>query len=463
MADTGAVDVRGYRAIKAAAQELGVPIGDLLALSRNNDPFFAGSPANVKAGEWFADLWSRFGYSTGVHLRRIHYQVLSTQLECPDGAVYENTERCWGLLEGAAANARALGLVTPDALVDRRNPPPTINAGVAQPERDGPSWSWEEPVWHLPAINADIAWNLELSIGEINVEGYEYDQADQPVLLEVWVEKSTMNDVLGPLCAVLGVNLVSSLGFQSITSAVSLLVRAAGHAKPARVLYISDFDPAGERMPVAMARQVEFWHRHFAKDIDLKITPLVLTQEQVETYDLPRTPIKVSDRRRAGFEERRGEGAVELDALEALHPGVLAQVVRQAVQVYRDPDLAGRLSSTGSVAKRSANDSWQAAAAPHAEQLERIRSDARRTIALHQDRLSALAADLDAELAPLRAELDELRPVVERLADEVRIELPQRPSGETTDVDESGWLFDAGRDYFGQLAAYRSHKLGGSR
>ena len=35
--------------------------------------------------------------------------------------------------------------------------------------------------------------------------------------------------------------------------------------------------------------------------------------------------------RREKFEERFGAGANELDALEALHPGVLAEIVEQAI------------------------------------------------------------------------------------------------------------------------------------
>jgi hypothetical protein len=48
------------------------------------------------------------------------------------------------------------------------------------------------------------------------------------------------------------------------------------------------------------------------------LTPLALTLAQVQQYRLPRIPIKESDRRKPGFEDTYGEGAVELDALEAL-------------------------------------------------------------------------------------------------------------------------------------------------
>ena len=70
-------------------------------------------------------------------------------------------------------------------------------------------------------------------------------------------------------------------------------------------------------MPVAVAHQIEFWLQDYTPGADINLTPLALTRDQVITYQLPRIPIKESDARKAGFEERYGAGAVELDALEA--------------------------------------------------------------------------------------------------------------------------------------------------
>jgi hypothetical protein len=83
------------------------------------------------------------------------------------------------------------------------------------------------------------------------------------------------------------------------------------------VIYISDFDPAGNGMPVSVARKIEhILRRDGHDDLDIRIDPLVLTAEQVERYRLPRIPIKETDARKRHFEARFGTGAVELDALE---------------------------------------------------------------------------------------------------------------------------------------------------
>ena len=119
---------RGYDAIKALAKEVGVRVPDLLVLAEKNDPFYAGSPAQRAKAEWFASLWARFRYTTGVHLRRVHYRLVSGEARehKHDGMPYENTEGCWDYMSEAGKYARYLSLVRPDAFEDHRNPPPHI-------------------------------------------------------------------------------------------------------------------------------------------------------------------------------------------------------------------------------------------------------------------------------------------------------------------------------------------------
>ena len=69
----------GYEKIKRLAKEKKCNVTDLLILARQNDPFYTGSATQKAMAEWFAELWQRFGYSTGVHLRRVHYQLVSQE------------------------------------------------------------------------------------------------------------------------------------------------------------------------------------------------------------------------------------------------------------------------------------------------------------------------------------------------------------------------------------------------
>jgi hypothetical protein len=457
---------RGYEAIKALAKGCRVRVADLLVLAEKNDPFYAGLPAQRAKAEWFAALWTRFRFTTGVHLRRVHYRVVSTDVpeRKHDGTPYENTEGCWDYLGEAGKYARYLRLVRPDAFEDHRNPPPHIFMAPNGPCPSPAARLSALEDWLLPWIETDLSALLSLPFPTVEpIEGYTYGAVDQPYLVEVWVEKSTMDDVLLPLCEELHVNLVTSVGFQSITSAIRLLQRAdkvMKLGKPTRIFYISDFDPAGDGMPVAVARQVEYWLQDFAPGVDIKLTPLALTREQVITYQLPRIPIKDSDARKAGFEERYGEGAVELDALEALYPGTLADLVQEAIEPYRNLDLAASFAEADTEAEEIAIQLWEEQITPYREEVEAIAEEARAIAGPYQHQLAEMDADLQAKLAPLRERVERLRHAVEVEMGGFCPALPPRPEAETDPVDEDTWLFDGQRDYLTQLAIFKARKNG---
>lgn len=74
--------MNGYDRIKQVKADLRkrgikVNIPDLLALASINDPFYSGSKGNQVCAEWFAGLWDQFGMGDGVHLRKMHYRVIS--------------------------------------------------------------------------------------------------------------------------------------------------------------------------------------------------------------------------------------------------------------------------------------------------------------------------------------------------------------------------------------------------
>src|SRR5262245_20327629 len=99
-----------YESIKEEAKLTGCVVTDLLVLSRNNDPFYQ-TPAKIEAAEWFADVWRQHGVSKGVHVRRIHYWLVtrSPAFKLPDGSPYENTLTCWNWLDKASLAARYQG------------------------------------------------------------------------------------------------------------------------------------------------------------------------------------------------------------------------------------------------------------------------------------------------------------------------------------------------------------------
>jgi hypothetical protein len=270
-----------------------------------------------------------------------------------------------------------------------------------------------------------------------------------------------MNDVLLPIARRYGAVLVTSVGFQSVTSAVQLITqRVQRDGKPTRLFFISDFDPAGNRMPVGLSRQIEFWLEKYAPDADIKLSTLALIRDQVQQYQLPRVPIKDSDLRKKGFEARYGEGATELDALEALRPGTLGSIVRAALDPYLDKTLEERYTETAEEAQEKAADRWREQTADLREQLAEILDDVRPIYERHREDLEQLQAALEQDLAPYRAKLEAVWRDTKRAMETFDPELPERPEAEDADEADSSWLYDSARTYVEQLGVYKAHSNG---
>jgi hypothetical protein len=266
-----------------------------------------------------------------------------------------------------------------------------------------------------------------------------------------------MNDVLEPLCRRLGVNLVTGSGHQSITSLIALLRRAQAHGRAAHVLYISDFDPGGDSMAMSVARQAQFWAQRLNIDAEISVEVVALTRQQVEEYGLPPIPIKETDKRRANFEAKHGvDGAVELDALEALRPGELARLVRQAAELWIDRNLQDRLEEAEADADEAVAGQWETATTDLRRELESIKDEAGRTL----QRYRRVIGELNAELDPLRTRLRELREEAGNRLDDMEFDLPARPEPDDPDADHDSFLYDSRRTWLEQLPYWQRHRDG---
>lgn len=469
----------GYSRIKQLKKDLRqqgvkVNIPDLLALSQSNDPFYAGSPGNTQQALWFVEQLNKVGLNVPrVHLRRVHYRLVSQDPppKLWSGKTYANDAKSWQALNCASKAARYLRLVDVENFDDRRNPDPVICMTSAQtPE---PAWcietsamSWNQ--FDLPTINVELANELDWQIPEPEVSGYGYAQSDQPVCVEVWIEKSTQEDWLLPLCRRLGANYVSGIGFQSITGAIKALKRLEefqrqGNEKPLRIFYLSDFDPAGCYMPDGTARQLEYWIEQYVPGADIRLMPLGLTDAQVRQYKLPTIPIKESDARLKNFCERWNvEGGVELDALEALRPGTMRAIVESAIRPYRDTTLIRRLNDAEEEAVETVNDAWEKHKKAFDDRLEKLKLQAKQILEPFQARLERFAEEVaDAfEASGIDDEIAQFRADVREAVEQLEIELPDRPEPEYDGDGDSDWLYDSRRDYSTQLSFYKARRHG---
>jgi hypothetical protein len=319
--------------------------------------------------------------------------------------------------------------------VEARTGPDGATPGVGLDE--GLGWyGWSVPKAELPHLYG-------MTMPKPAVTGYEYEVADQPVLIEVWCEKSTMDDVLVPLCRRIGVNIATEAkGYESLTHTVELLRRAEDYypARRAVVLYVSDNDGAGNNMPVAVARQAQFWAAKLGIDAEVMVHPIVLTNEQVAEFGLPKNT----------------DGKTELDALEALRPGELARIVEAEVKRWRAPELAGELASTGAEAQQQIRQDWEEATGELSQELAAIRADAEAIIAEYRP----VVEQVNQRLAGLEQRLADLAQRTRQAADDADWELPGRPEPEDPEAleDTGGILYDSNRHWLAQLQAYRAHK-----
>jgi hypothetical protein len=123
----------------------------LHTLDAKNDPFMVDLDYRSSRASWIAEIFSRLDLPRQVHVRLIHYKLVSQEKPVlqVDGTPYVNSEQCYGRLVDCIRDARYLGLIPANAIIDRRNPEPTIN--------------------HM--VDGDVAAEIEVTAGTIVRQG----------------------------------------------------------------------------------------------------------------------------------------------------------------------------------------------------------------------------------------------------------------------------------------------------
>jgi hypothetical protein len=134
--------------------------------------------------------------------------------------------------------------------------------------READVLDWTRIVDGSRAVDRPGRWSDPDAIIRAAVAGYRRDYwQEQPVHVEVWSEKSTVQGVLGPVLDAYGVTFRVMKGFGSFTA-----VRQAAEdsldaptGKPCVALYLGDWDPSGLHMsevdlPVRLDRYGGVWN-----------------------------------------------------------------------------------------------------------------------------------------------------------------------------------------------------------
>jgi hypothetical protein len=173
--------------------------------------------------------------------------------------------------------------------------------------------------------------------------------------VEIWLEKDALAGVILPVTSEYDVSLMVARGYASL----SFLHGAADYIGsldvPTYIYHLGDFDPSG----VNAGEKIEETLRALAPHAEIHFHRIAVTQEQIEKWDLPTRPTKISDTRSKGF----GDISVELDAIA---PGALRELVKQAIEWHLPPEYFEVLKAAEESEQRLIHSLVKALVAPPA-------------------------------------------------------------------------------------------------
>lgn len=186
---------------------------------------------------------------------------------------------------------------------------------------------WTHVVDGSRAVDRISTWSNPAEIISAAVRGYRRDYwQDQPNLVEVWSEKSTVAGVLAPVLDEYGVTFRVMKGFGSFTS-----VRQAAEDslavptdKKAVALYIGDYDPSG--MYMSEVDLPERLRRYGSEWQFIRIGVVEQDTQHLPNFD---AATKSGDMRFDWFIRNYGTKCWELDAI---NPTDLRQRVREQIE-----------------------------------------------------------------------------------------------------------------------------------
>lgn len=171
----------------------------------------------------------------------------------------------------------------------------------------------------------DDAEHLEYNV-KLMVDRFTLDrQAGQDTRLIVWCEAQGMVPQLERVANQYSVPAYSSGGFDSLTAKHAVAKQISDHGEHVEILHLGDHDPTGVHMFGSLDEDVQVFAQHYGGVVEF--TRLAVPPDQVEQFDLPTAPPKMSDNR--SFEGLTTQ-------CEALDPVTLANIVRAGIESRQD-------------------------------------------------------------------------------------------------------------------------------
>jgi hypothetical protein len=158
---------------------------------------------------------------------------------------------------------------------------------------------------------------------------------DQPVYVELWIEKDAVASVVNSVTDRWDVPLLVARGYPSETFLHSTAQQLKQTHKPCVIYQLGDHDPSG----VGAWEHTQRKLREFAPDVDITFQRIAVTPDQIDEYQLLTRPTKRSDPRAKHW----NGNSVEVDAIP---PSALRQLVERHVLSHMDRDTYFSLRAT---------------------------------------------------------------------------------------------------------------------
>lgn len=195
---------------------------------------------------------------------------------------------------------------------------------------------WGRIVDRTRFVRQNSHWQSPANIVESASTQYRIDRwSDQEAYVEVWIEKDALIGVIEDVCKRMDIPYFSCRGYTSMSemwSAGQRLIDRERHHRTI-ILHLGDHDPSG----IDMSRDIQERLRMFGSDVEVR--RLALTMDQIETFDPPPNPAKITDSRSGEYIRRFGNESWELDALD---PKYLISLIEGAIDDLEDEGVFSR-------------------------------------------------------------------------------------------------------------------------
>lgn len=230
-------------------------------------------------------------------LRQLYYRFVAADL-------IPNTSKSYDRLGQIISDARLAGQIDWNAIIDRTRNLDKLSAWTdpSQIVDDAATW-WHRDLW-----------------------------TNQRYRPEIWIEKDALVGVIQGVCHELDVPYFSCRGYTSQSEMWAAAMRLRRYARGGQtpvILHFGDHDPSG----IDMTRDIDTRLAMFMGGV--QVQRIAMTMDQIQEYDPPPNPAKVTDSRFEAYAREYGDDSWELDALE---PTIIIDLIRDTIAGITDQD-----------------------------------------------------------------------------------------------------------------------------